>query len=282
MLGPKVTLGGVARELGITRGAVTRIAKAYEKGGEPAVQELHWGRGRPLKTLFLTQAEIDWLVSVRTLTQQAGLSLEARALQFTIRFGKPLNRWQLRDLYKGRGVTLQKPQARLGPELLPPPEEQMERIRQAQEEVKEAEDEGREIICVDEATFSSKRANAAQWAPSGHPLEWDVRFFSGPYISVCGATSRKRGLFFYRKLVGEAYTQSRFLNFLRSLHNVCSKDYIALYLDQGSMHRGQAIEDYCEKFDIRLIWNPTSRPEFNGIEPVWSWAKREYKARLDW
>ena len=123
IIGPRVTVVGLAKELGIGEGQVRRIAKAYEKGGEPAVQELHWGGGRPTKNLFLTQREIDWMVSVRTLTQQAGMSMAARALQFTVRFGKPLNRWQLRDFYRGRGVTLQKPQARLGPELLPPPEE---------------------------------------------------------------------------------------------------------------------------------------------------------------
>ena len=43
-----------------------------------------------------------------------------------------------------------------------------------------------------------------------------------------------------------------------------------------------AIEDYCDKFDIKLIKNVVSRADFNGIEGVWSWAKREYKARLDW
>ena len=155
-------------------------------------------------------------------------------------------------------------------------------ITQVQDEVKEAEAEGREIICIDEATFSSKSAKGYQWAPSGHPLEWDKRFFKGSYVSVCGAASRERGLFFHRSLQGEPYTQKSFLNFLRSLHHVCRKDHIAIFVDRGSMHGGLAIEDYCDKFDIKLIKNVVSRADFNGIEGVWSWAKREYKARLDW
>ena len=42
------------------------------------------------------------------------------------------------------------------------------------------------------------------------------------------------------------------------------------------------MEKYCEKFEIRIIRNVPYRPDFNGIEGVWSWAKQEYRKKLDW
>ena len=69
-----------AKLFGISVNAVRRIAKAYLEGGEAAVQRLPWGKGRPTKTHFFLQSEIDWMVSKATMTQQASMSLKARAL----------------------------------------------------------------------------------------------------------------------------------------------------------------------------------------------------------
>ena len=33
--------------------------------------------------------------------------------------------------------------------------------------------------------------------------------------------------------------------------------------------------------DIRLIWNVAYRPDFNGIETVWAWCKKQYRDRID-
>ena len=111
----RTTVTATAKILGISRAAVYKIARAYLKGGEAAVEALNFGRARAIKNAFFSQSEIDAMVSRATLTSQASMSLRARALQFTQRFGKPLSAGQLREFYKGRGITLQKPQIRLGP-----------------------------------------------------------------------------------------------------------------------------------------------------------------------
>ena len=78
-----------------------------------------------MKPTFLSQQEMDIMVSRNTLNLQVGMSLNARAQHFAKRFKKKISAYQLRKLYYGRGVTLQSPQVRLGPKNLGTPEEQM-------------------------------------------------------------------------------------------------------------------------------------------------------------
>ena len=63
-----------------------------------------------------------------------------------------------------------------------------------QREVREAIAEGREVISVDEAIFSSKGQKRGHWAPMSHPLQWNKSYFGGGYISVCMGTSVERGV----------------------------------------------------------------------------------------
>ena len=129
LLRRRATLTRTAWLLGISVGAVSRIAKAFRTGGEAQVQALRWGRGRPLKNLFFTQVEIDHMVSRATLNSQIGKTLKDRAREFSQHFGKQINAAELRSFYRGRGITMQKPKQRLGPVDLGTPEEQEERIR---------------------------------------------------------------------------------------------------------------------------------------------------------
>ena len=59
---------------------------------------------------------------------------------------------------------------------------------------------------------------------------------------------------------------------------------IAVLLDNSSIHneKSTAFIRYCDKFDIKIIFNVKYRPDFNGIEAVWGWAKKEIRAKLDW
>ena len=116
--------------LGINKYAVTKIAKAYIKGGEKEVESLRWGGSAPIKNHFLTQAEMDYIVSRETQNLQVGMSMNARAIFFTKYFNRPINVKFLRELYRGRGITLQMPQTRTGPKKLDTMEQQLMKITQ--------------------------------------------------------------------------------------------------------------------------------------------------------
>ena len=72
----------------------------------------------PIKNLFFTEEELDYMVSRATLNAQVGMSMNARALQFSKRFRRTVSVYFLRSLYDGRGVTKQLPQVRMGPKKL--------------------------------------------------------------------------------------------------------------------------------------------------------------------
>ena len=87
VLPERATYAKTAKLLGLTPRAVQRITKAYEEEGQEGVDKLRWGRGRPVKNLFLDQYQIDIMVSRYTLNHQVGMSLKARALAFSERWG---------------------------------------------------------------------------------------------------------------------------------------------------------------------------------------------------
>ena len=57
---------------------------------------------------------------------------------------------------------------------------------------------------------------------------------------------------------------------------------MAILLDNSGIHESDEITAYCDKMDIQLIYNVTYRPDFNGIEAVWGWIKKRFRARVDW
>ena len=147
-----------------------------------------------------------------------------------------------------------------------------------------AEKEERELICIDESIFSSKSNKRKQWAPIGSALEWDKRFQNDKWVAVCAASSVKSGMVHYTTLLKEAYTTKTFMKFMRALHNKCSKKSIAILIDNCGIHDHKTPEfiEYCDKRDIVIIWNIKYRPDLNGIEFVWKWAKKEYRSWVDW
>ena len=115
-----------------------------------------------------------------------------------------------------------------------------------QREVAQAKAEGREIISVDEAIFSSKGQKRGHWAPLNRPMQWNKSYFGGGYVSVCMGTSVERGVVHYKLLAGKAYDSALFLTFIKELRNRhCERRSIAILLDNLRLHEDQAVSDYC-------------------------------------
>ena len=93
VLPERATYAKTAELLGLTPRAVRRITKAYEKEGQEGVDKLRWGKGRPVKNLFLDEYQMDIMVSRYTLNHQVGMSMKARALAFSQRWGKQISEY---------------------------------------------------------------------------------------------------------------------------------------------------------------------------------------------
>ena len=65
--------------------------KAYLSGGENAVGKINWKVGRPMKYHYLDEGEINNAISKTSLTQQIGMSLEAKATLISHETEKDIN-----------------------------------------------------------------------------------------------------------------------------------------------------------------------------------------------
>ena len=70
--------------------------------------------------------------------------------------GKEMDRWALGKLYKGKGVTAQKPVSRLGRPKPKPYEEEVKELEDLQAQLQAFAGGGYEIVCVDECIFTTK------------------------------------------------------------------------------------------------------------------------------
>ena len=93
--------------LDITPAQVKRIANAFKEGGLPAAKALEWKVGRPIKRMNFTPKEIEKMVSRKTMYAHAGLAIQARAKAISRETGHEIKACELRQLYKGRGITKQ-------------------------------------------------------------------------------------------------------------------------------------------------------------------------------
>ena len=271
-----------ARILGCTKHRVDRLAKAYMQGGVEAVGQLRWRAGRPLKYHGYTQEELDVIVSKQGLKTQAGLSMKARAIRVSEEYGKSISAYQLRQIFKGRGVTTQKPQVRPGRPKFMPIHEQAAKIEDCKRRVMYYHSQGYEIITIDECIFSPKQVASATWAPVGDPLLHEMKYYPYPYIAVLGAASDMRGYIHSDYKVGAAFKKPDVFKFCKELHARTGGKF-AIFLDNASIHAyNDDMDWYCKQNEIGLIFNCAYRPSFNGIEFIWAWCKREYRAKLNY
>jgi transposase len=80
-----------------------------------------------------------------------------------------------------------------------------------------------------------------------------------------------------------AFDSDDVVNFLlrmRELHK--PDDKIAVFLDNASIHKSKATQARAADPDIniKLIYNIPYRPDLNGIEFFWGYAKRAYRKHL--
>ena len=81
----------MARHLKTSPGKIYRIVKAFNEGGLEAVQKLRWGKGthrRKSSLEGITTQQMSLITHKGTLYQQAGLSMAARAIQFSNLIGR--------------------------------------------------------------------------------------------------------------------------------------------------------------------------------------------------
>jgi hypothetical protein len=209
---------------------------------------------------------------------------------------------QLRQLYRGRGVTVQLPQPRCGKPKLEAPEKQEKAIQACRLKYLNAKYSEYEVIAVDSAIFSPKCVRQATFAPQCDPIIFASKWLSSPrYLCVHSAASSERGVIHTKfkmpitasKRLGIAkeggFNSVDILEFYKELKAKSPRPF-AIFRDGGSYQSSPEIKAWFEENNVPEIINVKYRPDFNGIEAVWNYAKTQYKSlvmyhramRLDW
>ena len=151
----KPTMLSVANLMNCTYSSVLKIVKALKDGLDPYL-DLGWSAGRPLKDWGLTHEQTEWIISRRTLRSQAGKSLPTRAMIANLRFGSNLKTNDLRKLYKINRITRQRMVSQVKPSRQMPVDDQVDKLKKINAELKYHISEGREVFVYDECVFSAK------------------------------------------------------------------------------------------------------------------------------
>ena len=215
--------------------------------------------------------------------------MKERAAHLSQKTGKLISATQLRSLYIGRGVTTQLPVVRLGKPKLDSPEVQQKAIDECRQKFLNLFFSEYEIISVDSASFSPKHVRSATWAPIGDPILWQEKYGGPKYCCVHSGASVKSGLIhsIYKmpivankknNIAKEGGFNSRdilrFYKELRAKH----PGRIAIYADNGRYQNSIDIRKWSEESGVPIMNNLKYRPECNGIEEIWAYAKKKYRA----
>jgi hypothetical protein len=146
-----------------------------------------------------------------------------------------------------------------------------------------------EIIACDSATFSPKSVKTGSWCPQNDPILHASKWCNTPrYLCVHSAASKERGIIhsMYKQPVKAnkkngiekqgGFNSKDILEFYKELKAKCFKPF-ALFCDNGGYQSSVEIRAWLEENGIPVIQNVKYRPEFNGIEECWAYAKRQYR-----
>ena len=240
--------------------------------------------GRPPKQSAITQEQLNWLTLPSVLRTQAGFSLKMVLSSFNQRFApNKLTAHDLREVYRGLGITFQKVRPRLGPKALPAEPQQRMRLRELAQEVGNAISHGYEIVQVDESLFNPDSFTHRHWAPVRNPHGRLSRFTAQPKIVACGAISAERGLVTIK--YGErSFKSHHMIEMLQQIRDASRGKRICVFWDNATFHRTKAVKEFARRpeINIRLIYNVPYRADLNGIEHYWGLCKNLYRRSIVW
>ena len=220
------------------------------------------------------------VTSRAVLLEQTGMSLAARAHQANLRaFGKVFSASSLRQTYRDEGVGFkatrvvkagsQTPKAQLNRQL---------QFREMKGRVLHWLDQGRELVSVDECCFTWRGHTKNEWSPLKQNLELTqiAAQCNTQCVACVGATSISRGreLFEYRH---RSFNALHFKGFVERLHQRMQGRPYFLFLDNATIHRAGVVKDRCRQLGVKVVFNVSYCPEYQGIERVWAIAKRHFK-----
>ena len=261
----------IAKALNLTVNEVTHLCRKAQSVPDPLKRLRDPARK-------LEQHHADYLLSERTLERWAGKTLPERSALFTAAFlGKTIAVTTLRRLYLRHKIKRKKVVKR---KVVPPHQEAAyqrwkEVLVGALEQVKAR---GLKLMWLDETNFTKLALQTIEWSRRLTNLSVDQQDVYTGYRSVIATISEERGVELI-SIQAKAVTEYDFLRYLVDLSRANDKRPFALFMDNLSVHKTNAVKLMYERLQITPLFNIPYHPDNNPIEACFSQVKRHFSSR---
>ncbi len=140
----------------------------------------------------------------------------------------------------------------------------------------EATGQGRKIIYVDEAMFTTASRVTHAYSAKGTNICVAEVASSVQALAVVAGISVDKGLETFHIQPRSINSQS-FISFLQSLLEINTDQPLAIFLDNCTVHHSKLVTSFVKENDIPLIFNVPYSPQYNPIEHYWGLVKNAYK-----
>lgn len=140
---------------------------------------------------------------------------------------------------------------------------------------------GWRIFYQDEVGFQTEGTLSYSWGPRGEKIE-TPNYGRHGRVNLMGAYEVGTGEFFY-KMTCFKVTALRFKRFICSLKRQFKTDKIILIADNASFHKAKWFTQWWQSKNwLKIEFLPAYSPDFNPIERLWKWIKKEYTHNQCW
>lgn len=141
--------------------------------------------------------------------------------------------------------------------------------------------EGWRIFYQDEVGFQTEGTLAYTWGVKGKDIVVKNKGRHGR-VNLMGVYEVGSGEFFYKETFLRV-NALRFKRFLCCLKRRFRNDKFIIIADNASFHKAKWFTEWWQATDwIRLEFLPAYSPDFNPIERLWKWIKKEYMHNRCW
>ena len=151
-----------------------------------------------------------------------------------------------------------------------------EKCQKLWNEIRDAREEGRELIYLDETNFTKLALPTREWSTRHSNLTVEQEDVYQGYRSVLVSMHETRGIE-NPKIQDRAINSDDFISYLKMMRSRHHKKPLALLMDQLTVHKAKNVRPFYDLLDIKPIFNVGYSPEFNPIESIFSIVKRHFK-----
>ena len=137
------------------------------------------------------------------------------------------------------------------------------------------------VIYFDESSFNMWLRGRKTWQHPDEPVKLLINKARGTSVTLYGAigSDMHKPFFMSAPATRQDYVV-KFLTQLRKFVRHSPQTTLHLVIDNHPAHKTKLVEEACQRLNIQRHFMPGYSPEFNSIEALWGWIKRDVKKRL--